>query len=140
VSEVRHVLTKHDGSLGENGCVAWMFDLKGVVIIPAEGLGEEEVMELVVEAGGEDFERQEDVWQITTAPGDLFSAREALEAKGLEIRSAELARLPQNTVKLEGKDAQKMLKLLESLEDLDDVQRVSANFDIPDELLQTMEN
>ncbi len=139
VSEVRHALSKHGGSLGENGCVGWMFDLKGVIVIDSTGRDEEEVMELVVEVGAEDFELQDDVYQITTESTELMAAREALEGKGVEVKTAELTRIPQNTVDLDVKDGQKMLRLMEALEDLDDVQRVSANFDIPDELLQSME-
>ena len=136
VSEVRHLLTKYNGSLGENGCVAWMFDLRGVITIPANGRSEEDVMELVVESGGEDFSQEGDVYQITTSPTELFNVRESLEGQSIAIESAELVRVPQNTVKLEGKDAETMLKLMEALEDLDDVQRVSANFDIPDEVFE----
>ena len=142
VGEVRHALTKHNGSLGENGCVAWMFELKGSIVIPAEGLAEDAMMEHVVESGAEDFapegEGEDAIWQVTTAPADLFAVKEALEARGVTVRSAELVRVPQNTVKLEGKDAETMLKLMDVLEDLDDVQRVSANFDIPDEILQSL--
>jgi YebC/PmpR family DNA-binding regulatory protein len=136
VSEIRHLLAKHSGSLGENGCVAWMFEPKGNVWIAAGGRGEEEVMELVVEVGAEDFARDGELWQIVTAPQDLFKVREALEERGVEIDSAELVRVPQNTVRLEGAQAESMLKLMNALEDHDDVQRVSANFDIPDEILQ----
>ncbi|MBZ0269138.1 YebC/PmpR family DNA-binding transcriptional regulator [bacterium] len=139
VSEIRHALSRHSGSLGENGCVAWMFEQKGSVTIPADGLGEEEVMELVVEVDAEDFTGDGDVWQILTAPGELFSVREALEAKSIAVESAELVRIPQNTVKLEGSQAQSMLKLMSLLEELDDVQRISANFDIPDDVLAAFE-
>jgi YebC/PmpR family DNA-binding regulatory protein len=139
VGEVRHVLAKHNGSLGENGCVAWMFELRGSLTIPAGDLGEEEMMELVVESGADDFSRDGDVWQVLTPATDLFSVRESLAAREVTIESAELVRIPQNTVRLEGKEAEQMLKLMEALEDLDDVQRVSANFDIPDEILQALE-
>jgi len=139
VSEIRHLLTKHGGSLGEGGCVAWIFEQKGHVWIPAGGRSEEDVMELVVDVGAEDFSRDGDLWQIVTAPADLFKVREALEERGVEIDSAELERVPQNTVKLEGSQAESMLKLMNLLEEHDDVQRVSANFDIPDEILQAFE-
>lgn len=139
VGEIRHMLSRHSGSLGENGCVAWMFDQKGSIMIPAEGRGEEEVMELVVEVGAEDFHREEDGWEIVTAPGELFNVREALEEKGITADSAELVRVPQNTVKLEGSQALSMLKLMGLLEEHDDVQRVSANFDIPDDVLAAFE-
>lgn len=140
VSEIRHMLSKHNGSLGENGCVAWMFEQKGNVWIPVAGRSEEEVMELVVEVGAEDFAADGELWQIVTAPQDLFKVQEALEERGVDIDSAELVRVPQNTVKLEGSQAESMLKLMNALEDQDDVQRVSANFDIPDEILQAFED
>ena len=140
VGEIRHALTKHGGSLGENGCVGWMFDLKGVLTIDAEGRGEDDVMELVVDIDAEDFELADDVFQITTSSTSLMAARDALEDKGIEVKSAELARVPHNTVTLDGNEARKVFRLLEALEELDDVQRVSANFDVPDEILQTMED
>ncbi len=138
VGEVRHILTKNGGALGEVGCVAWMFALRGMITISASSKTEEEVMEIVVDSGAEDFAAAGDVWQIMTAPGDLFTVRDAIEKSGVEIASAELTRVPQNTVKLAGKDAEAMIRLMEALEDNDDVQRVSANFDIADELLETL--
>jgi YebC/PmpR family DNA-binding regulatory protein len=138
VGEIRHLLTKANGSLGENGCVAWMFELKGNITLPEGERSEDEMMELVVEAGAEDLALEDDVWIVVTAPVELFAVREALEEKGLEVERAELVRIPQNTVKLEGKEAEAMLRLMEALEDHDDVQRVSANFDIPDEILQSL--
>lgn len=139
VGEIRHILSKHNGSLGENGCVAWMFEQKGCIVIPAAERPEDDVMELTVETGAEDFSREGDVWQLLTAPTELFAVRVALESREIPVESAELVRIPQNTVKLEGKVAQTMMKLMEALEDLDDVQRVSANFDIPDEVLSAFE-
>jgi transcriptional/translational regulatory protein YebC/TACO1 len=115
-----------------------MFALRGMITVPAAGKDEEVVMELVVESGAEDFSLAGDAYQIMTQPGDLFSVRDALEKKGVEITSAELARIPQNTVTLTGKDAEAMIRLLEALEDNDDVQRVSANFDIADELMESL--
>jgi YebC/PmpR family DNA-binding regulatory protein len=138
VGEIRHILTKNNGSLGEAGCVAWMFSQRGVITIPAAGRSEEEIMELVVECGGDDFIVEGDVCQITTSPTALHAVREAIQAKGVEITSAELARIPQNTVRLQGKEAEQMIRLLESLEDHDDVQRISANFDIADELMEKL--
>jgi YebC/PmpR family DNA-binding regulatory protein len=136
VGEIRFMLTKHNGSLGENGCVAWMFDLKGIITIPAASKTEDEMMEIVVEAGAEDFEREGESYHVTTAAADLYAVREKMEGAGITIEGAELARIPQNTVKLEGKDAATMLRLMEQLEDNDDVQRVSANFDVPEEMMQ----
>jgi len=140
VAEIRHVLTKHGGSLGEGGCVAWMFDLKGVIAIPRNGRSEDDMLEIVLEAGAEDLATEDEIFQVTTAPASLAAVRTELQGKGVSIESAELVRVPQNTVKLEGKDAETMLRVMESLEDLDDVQRVSSNFDIPEELMRSLED
>ncbi len=138
VGEIRHTLTKNGGSLGEAGCVAWMFTLRGMITIPAAGRSEEDVMELVVDVGADDFTPAGEAFHIMTPPGDLFTIREALEKKGVEVTSAELTRVPQNTVKLVGKDAEAMIRLMEAIEDNEDVQRVSANFDIADELMESL--
>lgn len=140
VAEIRHVLTKHGGSLGEGGCVAWMFDLKGIIAVPRNGRSEDEVLEVALEAGAEDLATEEEAYHVTTAPSSLATVRDELQRKGMTIESAELVRVPQNTVKLEGKDAETMLRVMEALEDLDDVQRVSSNFDIPEELMRSLED
>jgi YebC/PmpR family DNA-binding regulatory protein len=138
VAEIRHVLTKHGGSLGEGGCVAWMFEMKGMIAVPRNGRSEDEMMEVVLEAGAEDLVSEVEAFQVTTAPTSLAAVRSALEKRGLTIESAELVRVPQNTVRLEGRDAETMLRVMEALEDLDDVQRVSSNFDIPEELMRSL--
>lgn len=138
VAEIRHVLSKHGGSLGEGGCVAWMFDMKGVIAIPRNGRSEDEMMEIVLEVGAEDLASEDEAYQVTTAPGSLAAVRSALEGRGMSIESAELVRVPQTTVRLEGRDAEQMLRVMEALEDLDDVQRVSSNFDIPEELMRSL--
>ena len=115
-----------------------MFTLRGMITLPAAGKDEESIMDLVVESGAEDFSVAGDAVQIMTQPGELFSVRDALEKRGVEITSAELVRIPANTVTLTGKDAEVMIRLLEALEDNDDVQRVSANFDIADELMESL--
>jgi YebC/PmpR family DNA-binding regulatory protein len=139
VAEIRHALTKHGGSLGEGGCVAWMFELKGVLLIPLDGRTEDEMLEIVLEAGADDLTQEGDVFQVTTRAGDLAQVKEALDRRGVTVSSAEVVRVAQNTVRVEGKDAEMMLKLLEVLEDQDDVQRVSSNFDIPEELMRSLE-
>lgn len=136
VSEIRHVLTRNNGSMGEAGSVSWMFAQKGSLLIPAAGRSEDEIMDLVVECGAEDFSVEGESIQLLTAPTTLFEVRDALDAKGVKVESANLVRIPQTTIRLQGKDAEHMLRLLEALEEQDDVQRVSANFDIPDEILQ----
>jgi YebC/PmpR family DNA-binding regulatory protein len=130
VADVRHKFSRGGGNMGASNSVAWMFERKGQIIIPAAKLDEDTVMELALDAGAEDLRREEDQYIVTTQPVDFHAVRSALEAKGLTIEEAEIAMLPKNTVKVEGKDADSVLKLIEALEDLDDVQKVWANFDI----------
>ncbi|WP_457569004.1 YebC/PmpR family DNA-binding transcriptional regulator [Desulfurobacterium sp.] len=134
-SEVRHAFSKHGGNLGTSGCVAWMFERKGVVTINAEGKDEEEVMMIAIDAGAEDFVNEDGQFIIYTQPQDLENVKKALEEAGVEIEEAKLDLVPQNTTRVEGETAQKVLKLLEVLEDLDDVQEVYSNFDMPDEVM-----
>ncbi len=135
-AEVRHALTKHGGSLGESGCVAWNFDRKGVIRVDASRCDEDTLMAAALDAGAEDVREEEGVFEVITAPTELHQVAQALEAGNIPYESAELERIPNTTVKLSGDEARKVLKLMDALEDLDDVQRVSANFDIPDEVLQ----
>lgn len=138
VADIRHMFSKHNGNLGESGCVAWMFNKKGLIVIDSDKVDEDKLMEIALNAGAEDMQRNEDVFEITTLPEDLESVREAIEKEGIEISLAEVSRIPQTTVKLEGKYAEQMLKLMEKLEDHDDVQNVFANFDIPDEVMENI--
>jgi YebC/PmpR family DNA-binding regulatory protein len=138
VSEIRHIFSKYNGNLGENGCVAWMFDRKGIIMIKAEGVGEDAVMEIALEAGATDIQSQGDAYEVTTESGDLDRVREAMEKAELPIMEAEVRRVPQNTVKLDRKAAESMMKLMEALDDQDDVQQVSANFDIDDEIMEEL--
>ncbi|MBN1226614.1 MAG: YebC/PmpR family DNA-binding transcriptional regulator, partial [Deltaproteobacteria bacterium] len=130
--------SKHNGNLGEAGCVAWMFNKKGLIVIDSDKVDEDKLMEIALNAGAEDMQKNDDVFEITTLPEDLETVREAVEKEGIEISLAEVSRIPQTTVKLEGKHAEQMLKLMEKLEDHDDVQNVFANFDIPDEVMENM--
>jgi len=138
VSEIRHIFDKYNGNLGESGCVAWMFDKKGMVIVSAEGLDEDEVMELALESGAQDVSREDETFEITTQPADFESVRKAVEEKAWKIELAEITMIPQNTVKLEGKKAELMLKMMDALDDHDDLQKVFANFDISDEQMMTL--
>ncbi len=138
VADIRHMFSKHNGNLGESGCVAWMFNKKGLIVIDSDKVDEDKLMEIALNAGAEDMQRNEDVFEITTLPEDLESVREAIEKEGIEISLAEVSRIPQATVKLGGKHAEQMLKLMEKLEDHDDVQNVFANFDIPDEVMENI--
>lgn len=138
VAEIRHLFSKYNGNLGENGCVAWMFDLKGVITLGKEGVDEDTMMEIALEAGASDIETQEDAFEVTTEPSDLEQVRQALETGSLPIMEAEVRRIPQNTVKLDRKQAESMMKLMDAIEEQDDVQKVSANFDIDDEILEEL--
>lgn len=134
--EVRHALTKNHGNLGENGCVAWIFETKGLIWIAKENIGEEKLMEVALEAGAEDISDEEEGFEVITQPADFEAVRQALADAGIEYQSADLQRIPSNVVKLEGDEARRVIRLMEALEDLDDVQAVSANFDVPSEILQ----
>lgn len=136
-SEVRHALTKAGGSLGENGCVSWNFETKGVITVDRKRFDEDTLMSAALEAGATDVSDEGEVWDIYTDPAELSTVSEALKKGGIATQSAEVQRVPKTFVKLDGDDARKAIKLVEALEDLDDVQRVSANFDIPDEILQS---
>ncbi|UCH82264.1 MAG: YebC/PmpR family DNA-binding transcriptional regulator [Nitrospiraceae bacterium] len=138
VGEIRHILTKQGGNMGEAGCVAWMFDKKGYILVDKQIIDEDTLMTAALDAGAEDFRNDpdEENYEITTAPEDLNTVREFLAKKDISFNLAEVTQIPQNYVKLEGKDAEKMLKLMEALEDHDDVQNIFANFDIPDEMVE----
>ncbi len=130
VSELRYVLSKNGGNLGENGCVAWMFTKRGYILVPAAGLDEETAMSAAIEAGAEDFAAQEDQYEILTDPESFHAVLGELKETGIEPRTAELSMIPQNYIKLDGKPAQQMIKLMDTLDDHEDVQNVYANFDI----------
>jgi YebC/PmpR family DNA-binding regulatory protein len=135
-SEVRHALTKHNGSLGENGCVAWNFETRGVITVDRKRFDEDTLMSAALEAGATDVSDEGEVWDVFTDPTELSVVSEALVKRGVATQSAEVQRVPKTFVKVLGDEARKVIKLVEALEELDDVQRVSANFDIPDEILQ----
>ena len=129
-TNVRTAVAKNGGNLGASGSVSHGFDRVGLITYPASAGDAEKVFEAALDAGAEDLRRDEEVYVVTTQPNDLHAVRAALEAKKLKIEHAEIAMLPKNTVKVEGKDAETVLKLIEALEELDDVQKVWANFDI----------
>ena len=136
VAEVRFKLSRGGGNLGASNSVSWMFDRKGQIYLPAEGRSEDDVMEQALEAGAEDFQRDEDEFIVTTDVAALHQVKQALEAKGLAPREAAIEWIARNTVKVAGDDATQLVKLLEALEDLDDVQKVEGNFDIDADALQ----
>jgi YebC/PmpR family DNA-binding regulatory protein len=133
VAEIRHIFDKYNGNLGESGCVSWIFEKKGMIVVPSEGLTEDEVMELALEAGAQDVTSEEDFFEIKTEPQEFEAIRQAVETKGWKIESAEITMIPQNTVRLDGKKAEQMLKMMDALDDHDDLQKAFANFDISDE-------
>ena len=130
VGEIRHLLSKHGGNLGTTNSVAWMFTKHGHLIVDKDGVDEEALMTVAIDAGADDFREDEDSWEVVTAPEAYEAVLEAVKQAGVEPVSARLAMLPQNYVKLEGAPARQILKLMEVLEDHDDVQHVWSNFDI----------
>jgi YebC/PmpR family DNA-binding regulatory protein len=134
--DVRHAFTRNGGNLGESGSTAWMFSRKGSIQIERDSAPDEEkLLEIALEAGAEDLNDAESTWEITTDPGAFAAVRDAIEAAGIPMLSAELTMLPQSTVPVEGGRARQVLALLEGLEELDDVQNVYANFDIPESVM-----
>ncbi|MBN2397527.1 MAG: YebC/PmpR family DNA-binding transcriptional regulator [Deltaproteobacteria bacterium] len=138
VSEIRHIFSKHGGNLGENGCVAWMFEKKGSIVIGKGAVDEDRLMDLALEAGAEDVVEQESEYEIITEPGTFEDVRSAMDEAGVPYFLAEIGMIPQNTIRLEEGKAAQMLKLMEKMEDNDDVQHVYANFDIPDEIMEKL--
>jgi len=134
VAEIRHALNKHGGNMGENGCVAWMFDNKGYVLVEKSAIDEEKLMETALEAGAEDVREDGENFEVITAPEDFEAVKEAIDAAGIATIEAEVTMLPQNMTPLDGDTALKMIKLIDALEDCDDVQKVYTNADIPDDL------
>jgi YebC/PmpR family DNA-binding regulatory protein len=134
--EIRHTFTKFSGNLGEVGSVGWVFERKGLILVDIARVDEDELLGLALDAGAADLRRTDAHFEITATPQDLDAVRRRLEERGVPIQSAEVTYVPQSTVRLEGKDAQQVLRLVEGLEELDDVQQVYANFDIPDEVLE----
>jgi YebC/PmpR family DNA-binding regulatory protein len=138
VAEIRHIFEKYSGSLGESGCVSWIFAKQGVVEVEGANLDEDEVMEVALESGAQDVKKEGHSYEITTEPADFEAVRAAVEVKGWKIELAEITMIPQNTVKLEGKKAEQMLKMMDALDDNEDMQKVFANFDISEEEMLRM--
>jgi YebC/PmpR family DNA-binding regulatory protein len=136
VGEIRHLFSKHGGNLGETNSVAWMFEKKSQVVVERGDLDEDALMDAALEAGAEDVKDEGGAWEIVAPPDAHQAVVEAVKALGVEPASAEVAMLPQNYIKLEGKAAQQMLKLMEALEDHDDSQHVWSNFDVSEEEIE----
>ena len=140
-ADIRHIFSKGNGNLGENGCVAWIFETKGVIICERAKVDAEALFELALEAGAEDVidEEGEEIIEIYTAPESFEDVRQELERAGVEMASAAVDKIPSNTVDLKGKHAEQMLRLMDNLEDCDDVQKVYSNFDIDEALLEKLQ-
>jgi YebC/PmpR family DNA-binding regulatory protein len=138
VAEVRHILAKQNGNLGEGGCVSWVFEKKGLISIDKKGVDEDRLMEVALDAGALDIKDSGKEFDVTTSPSTYEAVKKKLEESGFKSTYAEVTMVPQTTVRLTGKEAEQMLKLMESLEDLDDVQKVYANFDITDEEMERL--
>jgi len=138
VSEVRHLFSKYNGNLGETNCVSWMFTKAGVITVPKEGTDEDTLMEHALDAGAEDIKDEEDVFEVHCTPADVQDVAQALRDAGVNVETAEVAMVPQNTIKTEGRDAEVLMRLLGLLEDHDDVINVWANFDIDDEEMERL--
>jgi len=136
VAEIRHLFGKYGGNMGESGSVSWIFERKGLITVPTEKYTEDELMEIVLEAGAEDMNPQDEVYEIYTAYEDFQTVRNALEEKSVVMESSELTMIPQNTVKLEGKPAEQLMRFMSILDEHDDVQNVFANFDIEDQEME----
>lgn len=138
--DIRSYFNKNNGNLGETNCVSWMFDIKGLILIPKEGINEDQLLEDSLNAGADDFVYDEDIekYKITTSADDMQAVAESLEAKKYTIESATVEKIPQNTIEVtDAETAKYLLRLLDSIENHDDVQNVYANFDISEELLET---
>ncbi len=139
-SEVRNVFSKNGGNMAGHGAVNWIFEKKGYFVINKDTVEEDKLMSIVLEAGAEDLQTEESAYAVTSLPGDFERVKKALEAKDIKLEVSELSMVPKNNVKVTGDTAKKVLSLVETLEEHDDIQNVYANFDIPDEIINKMQN
>jgi YebC/PmpR family DNA-binding regulatory protein len=136
--ELRHAFEKFGGNMGSSGAVAWMFERKGIIQVDAGKIGEDDLLGKALDAGATDMRQIEKAFEITTAPAEMDTVREALQRAGVPVLEGQVSFVPQSTVRVEGKDATAVVRLVEALEELDDVQSVYANYDIPDEVLEAI--
>ncbi|HWH79269.1 MAG TPA: YebC/PmpR family DNA-binding transcriptional regulator, partial [Candidatus Binatus sp.] len=135
VSEIRRLFTKHGGNMGETGCVSWMFEKKGLISVEKSQADEDRLMSIALDAGAEDVRDEDEIFEIVTQPEDFAAIKERLDQEKIAVASAQVTLVPKNTVDVDAKHVEQILKLSEELEDHDDVQSVSANFNISDELM-----
>jgi len=138
VAEVRHLISRYGGSLGEVGCVGWMFSKKGIISVPVKVTTEDDLMMATLDAGTEDIEQDEENFRLKTEPNKMEAVKKALEANNIKYESAEITMEPSNTVKVEGKNAESLLKLMEALEEHEDIQNIYSNFDIDQKTLEAL--
>ncbi|MCU0643194.1 MAG: YebC/PmpR family DNA-binding transcriptional regulator [bacterium] len=138
VADLRHNLSRHNGSLGETGCVAWNFEKKGLITVNADQISEDELFELALEAGADDMRKEDDIFEIFSEPTRFEGVKKALTDRNIAIESSELTMHPKNTIKVSEKEAEQLLKLMDALEDLDDVNNVYSNFDIDEKILEKL--
>ncbi len=139
VADIRYILSRNSGRLGETGCVSYLFEKRGIISIEKDGVDEDALMGAALDAGAQDVIDEGSTFDVVTEPSDLETVRETLEKKGFSIFSASVTMLPKNSIAVAGKDAERMLRLMDALEDNDDVQNVYANFDIPDEVMEELD-
>ncbi|MCD6561934.1 MAG: YebC/PmpR family DNA-binding transcriptional regulator [Deltaproteobacteria bacterium] len=138
VAEVKHLFERYGGNLGEPGCVSWLFEKKGLIVIDKDEVDEEQLMELALESGAEDVIDEESVFEVVTGPSDFESVKKAIEDSKISYSVAEISMIPKNLVKVEGKKAKQMLNLMQCLEDNEDVSHVYSNFDVSDETMEAL--
>jgi len=138
VADIKHIFDRHGGKLGEPGCVSFLFDKKGIMVFERDKVDEEALLDTALEAGADDVKEDETEFEVITDPSDFETVKKAFDKSGLTYNLAELSMVPQNTIKLEGKKAEQMLKMMEAFEDNDDVSNVYANFDISDEVMEAI--
>jgi YebC/PmpR family DNA-binding regulatory protein len=136
VADLKHIFDRHGGNIGSPGCVSWIFEKKGMIAFDKGNIEEEKLLEVALDAGAEDVRQSGDQFEVVIKPNDFEKIKKAFDSSGLKYSLAEIAMIPQNTVRLEGKKAEQMLNLMEALEDNDDINHVYANFDIPDEVME----
>jgi len=138
VADIKHLFERHGGNLGEPGCVAWIFEQRGLIVLEKDQVDEEKLIDLALEAGAEDVKEEETEFEVVTAPSDFEAVKKAIDDAKLPYIMAEVTKIPKNMVKVEGKKAQQMISLMQALEDHDDVSHVYANSDIADDVMEAM--
>jgi YebC/PmpR family DNA-binding regulatory protein len=136
IADIRHIFSKNNGRIGETGCVSYMFLKKGLIVLEKKDVNEDRLMEIALDVGAEDVNDEGDTFEVVTDPKNFEKVKNALDKNGIKYTLAEITMVPQNTIRIEGKEAEQTLRLVEMLEDSDDVQKVYANFDIPDDVLE----